>query len=203
MFRVQKAFLSWKTGTSEHTDAYSSQGQNFLIINLLYSSLFMKGSLMKALMSVYWSSPTLTWNPDSNDCFVQAVGPAEVEEEEEEEAHVEDMKEETLMMEAEDIHQQPVVHAIKRKVFIPPIDELLQVGPPASRFYIKTGFLGMEIPMLTHCSLVMLYGNMDLHQHWLRCWLVAWWYQAISPLPELMFNEVLWHSPESSFIGND
>ena len=33
---------------------------------------------------------------------------------------------------------------------------------------------------LTHWGLVMPYGNRDLGQHWLRCWLVAWWHQAIT-----------------------
>ena len=33
--------------------------------------------------------------------------------------------------------------------------------------------------MLTHCSPVMPYG-IDLGQHWIRYWLVVWWYQAIT-----------------------
>ena len=33
---------------------------------------------------------------------------------------------------------------------------------------------------LNHCGLVTPYGNMDLGQHWLRLWLVAWWHQAIT-----------------------
>lgn len=44
-------------------------------------------------------------------------------------AKVEDMKEETLMMEAETADRLPVMHAIKRKVFMPPIEELLQEHP--------------------------------------------------------------------------
>ena len=31
---------------------------------------------------------------------------------------------------------------------------------------------------LTHCGLVMLYGDLD--QYWLRWWLDAWWHQAIT-----------------------
>ena len=33
---------------------------------------------------------------------------------------------------------------------------------------------------LTHCGLVTPYGYRDLGQHWLRQWLVAWGYQAIT-----------------------
>ena len=33
---------------------------------------------------------------------------------------------------------------------------------------------------LTHGSLVMPYGEIDLGQHWLRWWLVAWQHQAIT-----------------------
>ena len=35
-------------------------------------------------------------------------------------------------------------------------------------------------PHLTHCGLVMPYGNIELDQHWLRQWLVAWWHQDIT-----------------------
>ena len=31
---------------------------------------------------------------------------------------------------------------------------------------------------LTHCGPVMLYGDIDLGQHWLRWWLAAWRHQA-------------------------
>ena len=33
---------------------------------------------------------------------------------------------------------------------------------------------------LVHWCLVMLYGDIDLGQHWFRQWLVAWWHQAIA-----------------------
>ena len=33
---------------------------------------------------------------------------------------------------------------------------------------------------LTHCALMTPYGDIDLGQHWLRQWLVAWWHQAIA-----------------------
>ena len=33
---------------------------------------------------------------------------------------------------------------------------------------------------LTHCGLVTPYGDMELGQHWLRQWLVAWRHQAIT-----------------------
>ena len=33
--------------------------------------------------------------------------------------------------------------------------------------------------IMTHYGLVMPYGNIDLRQHWLRYWLVAWRHQAI------------------------
>ena len=35
-------------------------------------------------------------------------------------------------------------------------------------------------PQLTHWSLVTIYGDRDLGQHWLRYWLVAWRHQAIT-----------------------
>ena len=34
--------------------------------------------------------------------------------------------------------------------------------------------------MLAHFGLVTPYGDVDLCQHWLRLWLVAWWHQAIT-----------------------
>ena len=34
--------------------------------------------------------------------------------------------------------------------------------------------------VLTHWGLVTPYGERDLGQYWLRQWLVAWWYQAIT-----------------------
>ena len=33
---------------------------------------------------------------------------------------------------------------------------------------------------LTHCGLVMPHGNMNLGQHWLKSWLVAWLHKAIA-----------------------
>ena len=33
---------------------------------------------------------------------------------------------------------------------------------------------------VTHFGLVTLYGDIELGQHWLRLWLVAWWHQAIT-----------------------
>ena len=51
--------------------------------------------------------------------------------------------------------------------------------------------------MLTHCSLVMPYGTLDMGQRWLREWLVAWWHQFW-----LNTNEVLWHSPGGNFTIN-
>ena len=37
-----------------------------------------------------------------------------------------------------------------------------------------------ESTTLTHCGLVMPYNDRYLCQHWLRQWLGAWWYQAMS-----------------------
>ena len=34
--------------------------------------------------------------------------------------------------------------------------------------------------LLTHCPLVTPYGNNDICQQWLKCWLVAWWHQTIT-----------------------
>ena len=47
---------------------------------------------------------------------------------------------------------------------------------------------------LTHCGLVMPYGDRDLGQHWLRSWLVAWRHQAIT------WTNVDWSSVKSSDI---
>ena len=32
----------------------------------------------------------------------------------------------------------------------------------------------------SHCGLVLLFGSIDLGQHWLRWWLDAWWKQSIN-----------------------
>ena len=37
-----------------------------------------------------------------------------------------------------------------------------------------------SLNVLTHWGLVTPYGDMDLGQHWLKLWLVAWRRQAIS-----------------------
>ena len=47
---------------------------------------------------------------------------------------------------------------------------------------------------LTHCGLVTPYGDIDLGQHWLRKWLVAWRHQAIN------WTNVGWSSVKSSDI---
>ena len=52
---------------------------------------------------------------------------------------------------------------------------------------------------LTHCGLVMPYGDKDLGQHWLRQGPVAWWHQAITWINVDIIKGVLWHSPESNF----
>ena len=43
--------------------------------------------------------------------------------------------------------------------------------------------VGLNCPLvfakLTHSSLVMPYGNIDLGQHWLRQWPVTWWSKTI------------------------
>ena len=48
---------------------------------------------------------------------------------------------------------------------------------------------------LTYCGLVMPYGDIDLGQHWLRQWLVAWCTKPL-PKPILIYHitEVQWHS---------
>ena len=48
---------------------------------------------------------------------------------------------------------------------------------------------------LTLCGLVMPYGDIDLGQHWLRLWLVAWQHQAIT------WTNVDWSSVKSSDIN--
>ena len=48
-------------------------------------------------------------------------------------------------------------------------------------------------------SFVMPDGDLDLGQHPLRWWLVAWWHQAITwTNVDLIISDVLWHSPESN-----
>ena len=37
-----------------------------------------------------------------------------------------------------------------------------------------------SVSYITSCGLVKLYDDIDLRQHWLRQWLVAWWHQAIT-----------------------
>ena len=48
--------------------------------------------------------------------------------------------------------------------------------------------------LLTHCGLVTPYGDMELGQHWLRQWLVAWRHQAIT------WTNVDWSSVKSNDI---
>ena len=36
-----------------------------------------------------------------------------------------------------------------------------------------------NVHTLTHCGLMMPYGDTDLGHHWFRWWLVAWWHQAM------------------------
>ena len=52
---------------------------------------------------------------------------------------------------------------------------------------------------LTHCSLVMPYDDINLGQHWLRSWLVAWWHQAIT-LNQcwLTISKVHWNPSEGN-----
>ena len=45
--------------------------------------------------------------------------------------------------------------------------------------YIYIKILG-DTTELTHFGLVMLYGDINLGQHWLWSWLDAWWQQAIT-----------------------
>ena len=49
---------------------------------------------------------------------------------------------------------------------------------------------------LTHCGLVMTYGNMDLRQRWLRWWLAAWWHYLNQCW--LIIKGVQWQSPGST-----
>ena len=53
--------------------------------------------------------------------------------------------------------------------------------------------------VLSHCGLVMPCSKINLDQHWLKQWLVAWRHQAIT---WTNFDEVLWHSPQSNITGN-
>ena len=40
--------------------------------------------------------------------------------------------------------------------------------------------MSLKLHLWTHHSLVMPYSEIELNQHWLRYWLVAWWHQAIT-----------------------
>ena len=64
---------------------------------------------------------------------------------------------------------------------------------------------------LTHCRIVMSYGDIGVGQHWLRYWLVSCWHQTITwtgrsylqPLSRwLLIIEVMWHSLESKFAAS-
>ena len=48
--------------------------------------------------------------------------------------------------------------------------------------------------ILTQWGLVMPFGDIDLGQHWLRQWLVAWWHQVIT------WTNVDWSSVKSNDI---
>ena len=49
-----------------------------------------------------------------------------------------------------------------------------------SRNVLSVQWYCRSMQHLTHCSLVMPYGDIKLGQHWYRWWLVAWWHQAIT-----------------------
>ena len=55
-----------------------------------------------------------------------------------------------------------------------------------------------SITMLTHCGLVTPYGGIDLGQHWLRKWLVAWRHQAITwtnvDLSSIRYSDIHWRT---------
>ena len=55
----------------------------------------------------------------------------------------------------------------------------------------------------THCHLMVPYGDTELGQHWLRRWLVAWQYQAISWIKsEITIIQAMQNSPESNIIND-
>ena len=56
---------------------------------------------------------------------------------------------------------------------------LIYSGPSSLGVAKLRGMGGWTLP-LTHCGPVTSYGNIDLGQHWLRQWLVAWRHQAIT-----------------------
>ena len=60
-----------------------------------------------------------------------------------------------------------------------------------------------DVISLTHCGLVTPYGNINLDQHWIGYWSVAWWHQA-NYLNQFwhLICEILWHSPEIFFTAN-
>ena len=66
---------------------------------------------------------------------------------------------------------------------------------------IKQAEIIMYVAFLTQCGLVTLHGDIDLSQHWLRLWPVAWWHQKLPAIFVFLqiFNEVLWPSPETNF----
>ena len=60
----------------------------------------------------------------------------------------------------------------------------------------------MNIQTLTQCGFMMPNGEIDLGQHWLRKWLVAWWHQIITLINvdfSLYISQFQWHSSEGNF----
>ena len=62
----------------------------------------------------------------------------------------------------------------------------------------------MKPVMFASWWLVTPYSNIDLGQHWLRLWFVAWQYQTINCLVQcwLIISKVLWHLAKGNFTGN-
>ena len=60
-----------------------------------------------------------------------------------------------------------------------------------------------SISVLTHCSLMMPYGFMDLGQQWIWLWLGAWWHQAITwSVVDIPVNEILSNTSQLIFGSN-
>ena len=56
---------------------------------------------------------------------------------------------------------------------------------------------------LTHCGLVTPLGDIDLGQHWLRNWLVAWWPQTITwTNVDLIISKIQLYSSDGNFTSD-
>ena len=68
--------------------------------------------------------------------------------------------------------------------------------------YCEISLIGLQIfnTFLSHFGPVMTYYDIDLGQHWLRYWLVAWWHQALAKTNVDLSWLVLWNLSKTNFV---